>query len=168
MHRRRREPGKGTPMKRFFALLAVFCMLGLLAGCAAGADDAGPAWQTELDDGSAISISGCTVSEETVQFRYFFDRKECFDRQLLHLTGKAAPTVTLTGVEESAVTLLFVEYADDGIWQTYTPRAPVEKLDYVLTRGEDGTLQYRLDTVYSYGLAIGYKLWLLDVTREGL
>lgn len=156
-------------MKRFFALLAVFCMLGLQAGCAAGAADEAPVWQTKTVDGGTISISGCTVSgEETVQYRHFPDRVECFDRQLLHLTGKSAPTVTLTGVEESDVTVLFVEHADDGIWERYVPHVAEEKLDYVLTRGDDGTLQYRLDTVYSYGLAVGWELWILDVSREGL
>ena len=53
-------------------------------------------------------------------------------------------------------------------WVGYVPRIPEEKLDYVLTRGEDGTLQYRLDTVYIYGLAVGWELWVLDVSREGL
>ena len=156
-------------MKRLFALLAVFCMLGLPAGCAAGAADEAPVWQTETENGGTVSISGCTVSgEETVVFLYYPGDPVPRDRQLLHLTGKSAPTVTLTGVDESTVTLLFVEPADDGTWVGYVPHIPEEKLDYVFTRGEDGTLQYRLDTVYIYGLAIGNEIWLLDVTREGL
>lgn len=155
------------PMKRLFARLAVFCLLGLLVGCGAGTAEEEPAWQTTRGDGSTLSLSGCTVREEPVQFRYHAGQ-EALPRQILHITGKTAPVLTVTGVEESAIALLFVEPAGDGSWVNYEPHIPEEKLDYVLTRGEDGALHYRLDTVYGYAVAIGPELWVLDITREGL
>lgn len=154
-------------MKRFFALLAVFCLLGLLAGCSAGADDKAPVWQTELAGGGTLSISGGSISEETGQFR--IDAwLEPTSLPILHITGKSAPTMTVTGVGEDEIVFWFAEPADDGVWDRYVPITPVEKLDHVLTRGEDGTLQYRFDTVCGYAVAIGPELWILDITREGL
>lgn len=151
-------------MKRFFALLAALC---LLAGCAAGADNEAPVWQTELTDGGTLSISGGTVREETTDFMYTAS-DVLASLPFLHISGKNAPTLTLTGVEENTVALIFIEPVGENRWIHYLTCEPLEKLDYVVTRDSDGTLRYRLDTACRYGLLAGGEWFMLDITREDL
>ena len=51
-----------------------------------------------------------------------------------------------------------------------TTTLPSEKIDYVLTAGEDGSLQYRLDTAYSFALTVttaeGSDTLIIDCRRE--
>lgn len=149
-------------MKRLFALLLA---LLVLAGCSAGAGaDLEPVWQTELAGGGTLSISGCTVTETEADFWPAQDQA-CTTLPLLEIEG--VPTLTLSGVLEADIAMAYVEPYGDG-WLHYEPRIPVEKLDYILTQEEDGTLRYRLDTVYNYRLTVGNEQWLLIVSRDDI
>ena len=57
----------------------------------------------------------------------------------------------------------------DGV-RFYNDNLPAEKIDYVLTAGEDGSLQYRLDTAYSFALTVttaeGSDTLIIDCRRE--
>ena len=150
-------------MKRLCALLLVCC---LLAGCAGVADaaDAEPAWQAELAGGGTLTVSGCTVTQTTADYLPAADAAPV---TLPLLRTEGVPTLTFTGVTEEDIVLDYAEPAGES-YIRYEAKFPIDKLDYVFTRGEDGTLTYRLDTVYSYCLTVGEEQWLLSVHREGI
>lgn len=152
-------------MKRLFSLLLTVLML---TGCAAGTGaDTEPVWQTELDGGGTLSISGCTVTETEADF-WAAEDQPGITLPLLNIEG--VPTLTLsdaTDVDFATFFLGFVEPYGEG-WLHYTARIPVNKLDYVLTEEEDGTLHFRLDTVYNYRLVLGSRQWLLIVSRDDI
>lgn len=153
-------------MKRLFALLLTVLML---TGCAAGTGaDPEPVWQTKLDGGGALSISGCTVTK-TAEADFWFDPDlNGTTLPLLYIEG--VPTLTLFDVTEEEMANFFLGYIEpygEG-WLHYQPRIPVEKLDYIRTQDEDGTLHFRLDTVYNYRLCLGDQQWLLIVSRDDI
>ncbi len=144
-------------MKRLFALLLV---LALLVGCA-GEGSTEPVWQTGLAGGGSFAVSGCTVSEGGAD--YTAQQSEPVRLPLLYLDG--IPTLTFAGVAETDILLQYAEPQEDA-YIYYLDKIPEEKIDYRLTREEDGTLHYRLDTVYSYCLTVGEEQWLLVCSRD--
>ena len=86
---------------------------------------------------------------------------------LLRCDGVALLTITGAGAEQ--VDLRFALPDTDGV-RFYNDNLPSEKIDYVLTAGEDGSLQYRLDTAYSFALTVttaeGSDTLIIDCRRE--
>lgn len=144
-------------MKRLFALVL---LLAVLAGCA-GERSTDPVWQTGLNGGGTFAVSGCTVREDHAD--YTAPQSEPVSLPLLFLEG--IPTLSFTGVAEQDVLLQYAEPQEDA-YVYYPYKVPEDKLDYILTRGGDGALHYRIDTVYSYCLTVGEEQWLLVCSRD--
>ena len=141
-------------MKRLFALVLA---LALLAGCG-GSQTVDPVWQTELAGGRSFAVSGCTVREDSGSY----------DEQLLPLLYlDGVPTLTFTGVTAEEISLCYAAPYEEG-YIPYTGVGVLPDLDYVLTRDDDGTLHYRIDTVYSYCLTVGQEQWLLVCSRDDI
>lgn len=127
--------------------------LVLLAGCAARTVDLTPVWQQQLPQtGVTMELSNCTLVEDAPVY-YAMDRDDenWEERPALKVAG--IPVVTLRGVEQDQVELRFAENVD-YLYLYYDKVMPQQDLDYILTLQEDGSLQYRLDTVYNYEFVI--------------
>lgn len=152
--------------------LAVLPLACLLGACAAPAADADPVWQQELPNtGVYMELSNCTLlSDEPVS--YALSREDALnlsEHPALQVEG--TPVITLRGVEEEQVELRFSENISD-LYLYYDKVMPQQDLDFVLTKGEDGALHYRLDTVYNYDFVVttpeGTDTMLVICYREGL
>lgn len=144
-----------APCLRALAAAAVL----LLCACAPRVDPT-PVWQTILPgSGAGLTIANCAVEETTTPG----DGQASLP--LLRCDGVAL--LTITGAEQ--VDLRFALPDTDGV-RFYNDNLPSEKIDYVLTAGEDGSLQYRLDTAYSFALTVttaeGSDTLIIDCRRE--
>ena len=144
-----------APCLRALAAAAVL----LLCACAPRVDPT-PVWQTILPgSGAGLTIANCAVEETTTPG----DGQASLP--LLRCDGVAL--LTITGAEQ--VDLRFALPDTDGV-RFYNDNLPAEKIDYVLTAGEDGSLQYRLDTAYSFALTVttaeGSDTLIIDCRRE--
>lgn len=143
-----------------------------LGACAAPADAADPVWRQQLPHtGVYMEVSNCTLLSDQPVY-YALSREEALDlREHPALQVEGTPLVTLQGVEADQVELRFSENISD-LYLYYDKVMPQQDLDFVLTTGADGTLQYRLDTVYNYELVIttpeGRDELLVICYREGL
>ena len=144
-----------APYLRALAAAAVL----LLCACAPRVDPT-PVWQTILP-GAGLTIANCAVEETTTPG----DGQASLP--LLRCDGVALLTITGVGAEQ--VDLRFALPDTDGV-RFYNDNLPAEKIDYVLTAGEDGSLQYRLDTAYSFALTVttaeGSDTLIIDCRRE--
>lgn len=141
--------------------LAAAAVLLLLCACAPRVDPT-PVWQTVLPgSGAGLTIANCAVEETTTPG----DGQASLP--LLRCDGVALLTITGAGAEQ--VDLRFALPDNDGV-RFYNDNLPAEKIDYVLTAGEDGSLQYRLDTAYSFALTVttaeGSDTLIIDCRRE--
>lgn len=146
-----------APYLRALAAAAVL----LLCACAPRVDPT-PVWQTILPgSGAGLTIANCAVEETTTPG----DGQASLP--LLCCDGVALLTITGVGAEQ--VDLRFALPDTDGV-RFYNDNLPAEKIDYVLTAGEDGSLQYRLDTAYSFALTVttaeGSDTLIIDCRRE--
>ena len=146
-----------APCLRALAAAAVL----LLCACAPRVDPT-PVWQTVLPgSGAGLTIANCAVEETTTPV----DGQASLP--LLRCDGVALLTITGAGAEQ--VDLRFALPDTDGV-RFYNDNLPAEKIDYVLTAGEDGSLQYRLDTAYSFALTVttaeGSDTLIIDCRRE--
>ena len=146
-----------APYLRALAAAAVL----LLCACAPRVDPT-PVWQTILPgSGAGLTIANCAVEETTTPG----DGQASLP--LLRCDGVALLTITGVGAEQ--VDLRFALPDTDGV-RFYNDNLPSEKIDYVLTAGEDGSLQYRLDTAYSFALTVttaeGSDTLIIDCRRE--
>lgn len=144
-----------APCLRALAAAAVL----LLCACAPRVDPT-PVWQTVLPgSGAGLTIANCAVEETTTP------GDGQVSLPLLRCDGVAL--LTITGAEQ--VDLRFALPDTDGV-RFYNDNLPSEKIDYVLTAGEDGSLQYRLDTAYSFALTVttaeGSDTLIIDCRRE--
>ena len=144
-----------APCLRALAAAAVL----LLCACAPRVDPT-PVWQTVLPgSGAGLTIANCAVEETTTPG----DGQASLP--LLRCDGVAL--LTITGAKQ--VDLRFALPDTDGV-RFYNDNLPSEKIDYVLTAGEDGSLQYRLDTAYSFALTVttaeGSDTLIIDCRRE--
>lgn len=145
--------------------------LTVLAGCAASVDTT-PVWEQQLPvTGVELELSNCTLLGEDPVY-YILDRDSGEDwQEKSALQTEGVPVVTLRGVEPDQVELRFVENID-YLYLYYDKVMPQVDLDYILTQPEEGTLQYRLDTVYNYEFVIttpaGTDTMILTCSREGL
>lgn len=144
-----------APCLRALAAAAVL----LLCACAPRVDPT-PVWQTILPgSGAGLTIANCAVEETTTP------GDGQVSLPLLRCDGVAL--LTITGAEQ--VDLRFALPDTDGV-RFYNDNLPAEKIDYVLTAGEDGSLQYRLDTAYSFALTVttaeGSDTLIIDCRRE--
>lgn len=159
-------------IQRTILLLAAPLSL-LLAACSApAADAADPVWQQQLpNSGVTMELSNCTLlSNDVVPYAEGrLDTEYWMDHEALAVEG--VPVITLRGVEAEQVELRFTEDIA-GLYIYYDKVLPQPELDYVLTQEEDGTLQYRLDTVYNYDFIIttpeGSDSMMVICYREGL
>lgn len=166
---------KGTRlfMKRYpTAWLTALPLACLLGACGAPAAESAPVWQQQLPQtGVYMELKNCTLLSDQPVY-YALSREEA-DKLREHpaLQVEGTPVVTLQGVEADQVTLRFSENISD-LYLYYDKVMPQPELDYVLTEGEDGTLQYRLDTVYNYEFVIttpqGSDEMLVISYRDGL
>ena len=146
-----------APYLRALAAAAVL----LLCACAPRVDPT-PVWQTILPgSGAGLTIANCAVEETTTPG----DGQASLP--LLRCDGVALLTITGVGAEQ--VDLRCALPDTDGV-RFYNDNLPAEKIDYVLTAGEDGSLQYRLDTAYSFALTVttaeGSDTLIIDCRRE--
>ena len=151
-----------------------FCLplgLLLLAGCAQAVDTT-PVWQQTLPaTGAEMELSNCTLlSEEPVPYAMGREHgNDWQDRPALEVEG--VPVVTLRGVEAEDVELRFAENIA-GLYLYYDKMMPQVDLDYIVTELPDGSLQYRLDTVYNFEFVLttpdGSDTMLVICRREGL
>lgn len=157
-------------MKNSLYLLPL-CLV-VLGGCASTPVDTTPVWQQQLPEtGVEMEVSNCTLlGEESVY--YALERAnsdEWVERSALQTEG--VPVVTLRGVEPEQVELRFVENIDT-LYLYYDKVMPQQDLDYIVTEPEDGTLQYRLDTVYNYEFVVttqsGSDTMIVTCQRDGL
>lgn len=157
-------------MKKSLYLLPL-CLV-VLGGCASTPVDTTPVWQQQLPEtGVEMEVSNCTLlGEESVY--YALERTnsdEWVERSALQTEG--VPVVTLRGVEPEQVELRFVENIDT-LYLYYDKVMPQQDLDYIVTEPEDGTLQYRLDTVYNYEFVVttqsGTDTMIVTCQRDGL
>lgn len=125
----------------------------LLAGCASRTVDTTPVWQQQLPQtGVQMELSNCTlVDDEPVYYAMDRDDEKWLERPALKAEG--TPVVTLRGVDAEQVELRFSENVD-FLYLYYDKVMPQQDLDYILTVQEDGSLQYRLDTVYNFEFVI--------------
>ncbi len=151
---------------------AALGLVPLLAACAPPLEATAPVWQQELPNtGVYMEVSNCTVlSDEPAHYALSReDADNLQDHPALQVEG--APVVTLRGVDPDEVELRFSENIAD-LYLYYDKVLPQIKLDYLFAEGEDGTLQYRLDTVYNYEFVIttpeGSDSMLVICYREGL
>ena len=151
-----------------------FCLplgLLLLAGCVQPVDTT-PVWQQTLPaTGVEMELSNCTLlSEEPVPYVRSRDADETWqERPALEVEG--VPVVTLHGVQAEDVELRFAENIAE-LYLYYDKMMPQVDLDYILTELPDGSLQYRLDTVYNFEFVVttpdGSDTMLVICHREGL
>ena len=150
-----------------------FCLLLalLLAGCAQPVDTT-PVWQQTLPaTGVEMELSNCTLlSEEPVPYVMSREEGEAWqERPALEVEG--VPVVTLRGVEAEDVELRFAENIAE-LYVYYDKMMPQFDLDYIQTELPDGSLQYRLDTVYNFEFVVttpdGSDTILVICHREGL
>ena len=146
-----------APCLRALAAAAVL----LLCACAPRVDPP-PVWQTVLPgSGAGLTIANCAVEEPTTP------GAGQASLPLLRCDGVALLTITGAGAEQ--VDLRFALPDTDGV-RFYNDNLPAEKIDYVLTAGEDGSLQYRLDTAYSFAFTVttaeGSDTLIIDCRRE--
>lgn len=142
-----------------------------LSACGASTVDTEPVWQQQLPNtGVYMELSNCTLlSDSDVNYTLDRDSNEWTDHPALQAEG--TPVVTLRGVEADQVELRFSENIAD-LYLYYDKVLPQLELDYVLVTKEDGSLQYRLDTVYNYEFVIttpdGSDHMLVICYRTGL
>ena len=146
-----------APCLRALAAAAVL----LLCACAPRVDPT-PVWQTVLPgSGAGLTIANCAVEETTTPG----DGQASLP--LLRCDGVALLTITGAGAEQ--VDLRFALPDTDGV-RFYNDNLPSEEIGDVLTAGEDGSLQYRLDTAYSFALTVttaeGSDTLIIDCRRE--
>lgn len=153
------------------SVLLLFCLLAL-SGCAAKTAAGEPVWEGKLPQtGVQMTLAGCTlVSEEPVYYATDrLDTEYWVEKPALQTEG--IPFVTLQGVEPQQVELRFVENID-YLYLYYDKVMPQPELDYILTQTSDGSLQYRLDTVYNYEFVVttedGTDTMIVTCHRDGL
>lgn len=157
-------------MKNLLYLLPL-CLV-VLGRCASAPVDTTPVWQQQLPEtGVEMEVSNCTLlGEEPVYYTLDRDSADPWvERPALQTEG--VPVVTLRGVEPEQVELRFVENIDT-LYLYYDKVMPQQDLDYIVTEPEDGTLQYRLDTVYNYEFVVttqsGTDTMIVTCQRDGL
>lgn len=154
---------------------AAFCLLPfclLLSGCASQATDMEPVWRQQLPEtGVYMELNqGALVSDAPVQYAMGrLDTSYWSEHPALQVEG--VPVITLRGVEPEQVELRFAENISD-LYIYYDKVMPQSELDYVVTEGEDGALQYRLDTVYNFDFVVttpqGTDSMLVICYRDGI
>lgn len=156
-------------MKKWCCILLVFL---LMTGCASQKIDTTPVWQETLPNtGVEMQLSNCillnTYRQDYAESRENADqviRREALDTQ-------GVPVITLYGVTEDQVELRFVENIS-YLYLYYDKMMPQQDLDYVLTKLDDGGLQYKLDTVYTFDFVIttpeGTDSMMVLCNRPGL
>lgn len=135
-------------MKR---LLPLLCLLLLLTGCQPKTDTT-PVWQAVLPaTGVQAALANCTVEEGTA----FYRAEDGTEQAAALLRAEGIPILTLCGGESGPLTVE-VEFAkplEEGVYGQDVS-TPMYKLDYRLDVQDDGTLQYRFDTVYSFYVTV--------------
>lgn len=157
-------------MKKTGFLLPV-CLL-MLGGCASTQPDTTPVWQQTLPEtGVQMELSNCTLlSSDPVYYTVNRDSTDPWvDKPALQTEG--VPVVTLRGAAAEDVELRFVENIDT-LYVYYDKVMPQPELDYIMTELDDGSLQYRLDTVYNFEFVIttadGTDTMIVTCQRDGL
>lgn len=157
-------------MKKNYCLVPL-CLL-VLGGCASSRVDTTPVWSQQLPEtGVQMELSNCDfLGEEPVYYTLDRDSTEKWsEKPALQTSG--VPVVTLRGVTEDEVELRFVENIDT-LYLYYDKVMPQPNLDYIETETADGSLQYRLDTVYNFEFVIttpdGTDTMILTCQRDGV
>lgn len=157
-------------MNKHYFLLPL-CLL-ILSSCAPTQEPDARVWEGELPQtGVRMTLGGCTlVSEDPVY--YATDRLDVeYWTEKPALQTEGVPVVTLYGAEPEEVELRFVENID-YLYLYYDKVMPQPELDYILTQGSDGSLRYRLDTVYNYEFVVttedGTDTMIVTCHRDGL
>lgn len=151
--------------------LALLCLL-VLGGCHAAEVDATPVWSEQLPEtGVTMELSNCELlGADPVDYTVDRDSGDPWVEKPA-LQTKGIPVVTLRGVSAEEVELRFVENIDT-LYVYYDKMMPQVKLDYVCTEQPDGSLQYRLDTVYNYEFIVttqqGTDTMIVTCQRDGL
>ena len=152
-------------MNRCLCALAALCLA--LTACARQPDMT-LAWQAALPhSGAQAAVRGCAVTETTSL--YWNDTAAPAEEIVLLTATEQAPYLQLSGAEASEVTVAFATRYDTG-YRLYSEADPGAKVDYVFTAQADGTLQYRLDTIYSFVVTVateqGTDRFLVDCQRS--
>lgn len=151
--------------------LAPLC-LAVLVGCMSAKVDTTPVWSEQLPEtGVQMELSNCELlGTEDVYYTLDRDSSDPWVQKPA-LQTKGIPVVTLRGVSQEEVQLRFVENIDT-LYLYYDKVLPQPDLDYIATRQEDGSLQYRLDTVYNYEFVIatqaGTDTMIVTCQRDGI
>lgn len=156
-------------MKRMLCLVPL--CLAVLAGCSQAKVDTTPVWSQQLPHtGVEMELSNCELQgTEAVDYTLDRDSTDPWSKKPA-LQTKGIPVVTLRGVTEEEVQLRFVENIDT-LYLYYDKMMPQEKLDYIVTELDDGSLQYRLDTVYNFEFVVttqdGIDTMIVTCQRDG-
>lgn len=154
-----------------FVWLAPLCLV-VLGGCAATTVDTTPVWSEQLPEtGVTMDLSNCELlSTDPVDYTWDSDSGDPWIKKPA-LQTKGVPVVTLRGVSAEDVELRFVENIDT-LYVYYDKMMPQIKLDYICTEQQDGSLQYRLDTVYNFEFVVttqeGTDTMIVVCQRDGL
>lgn len=157
-------------MKKLWLFLP-FCLIAL-SGCAVATTDTTPVWQQTLPEtGVQMELSNCTLlGSEPVYYTLDRDSSDPWTEKPA-LQTEGVPVVTLRGASGDEVELRFVENIDT-LYVYYDKVMPQPELDYIATENADGSLQYRLDTVYNYEFVIhtddGTDTMIVTCQRDGL
>lgn len=157
-------------MNKFVGLVPL-CLL-VLGGCTAGKVDTTPVWSEQLPEtGVMMELSNCELlSADPVDYTMDRDSGDPWIQKPA-LQTEGVPVVTLHGVSAEEVELRFVENIDT-LYIYYDKMMPQIKLDYICTEQPDGSLQYRLDTVYNYEFVVttqeGTDTMIVTCQRDGL
>lgn len=152
-------------MKRISRWTALLIAVLLLCSCTK--TDLTPTWEGTLPNTeTAMTIAGCEASETTAMWH----SKDGQDSQeLVALMVPGSATVSLQGVEEENLTIVFVTPVEDG-YQEYDLSEPIKEVDYCRQESPEEFVQYRFDTAYSFMLAVttdsGTDRLILDFSRE--
>lgn len=157
-------------MKSYVCLVPL--CLTLLVGCGPAEVDTTPVWSQQLPEtGVQMELSNCELlGTDAVDYTLDRDSSDPWTQKPA-LQTKGIPVVTLRGISQEEVELRFVENIDT-LYLYYDKVMPQEDLDYIVTELDDGSLQYRLDTVYNFEFVIttqeGTDTMIVTCQRDGI
>ena len=136
--------------KRFFAL--ILCLAVGLTACGE-TEMSSPVWEKKLDStGVRVTVSNCTVEQTTENYWETPDQSEAPCQLIALHAGEDAPVFHFD-VPKSQIDVTFAMPVDGG-YALYTNALPVEQVDMIPTENEDGTTDYRFDTIYNFVITV--------------
>ncbi|EFB76725.1 hypothetical protein SUBVAR_05105 [Subdoligranulum variabile DSM 15176] len=157
-------------MKKYLCL-APLCLVAF-TGCSQAEVDTTPVWSQQLPQtGVRMELSNCELlGTEAVDYTLDRDSRDPWVKKPA-LQTKGIPVVTLQGASQDEVELRFVENIDT-LYLYYDKMMPQVDLDYIVTELDDGSLQYRLDTVYNFEFVVttenGTDTMIVTCQRDGI